>query len=147
MGTMRGAVNECTEPNAMEALLPAGVFVGARESQRPVWNVRAVGFISRPERVADLIACLEGPVTDLLRQIRGFASAIVLQSHKEERSVLVLTFWETKTQAMKNCWEQLSAMRELISPLVDVRTKVQTFQASVPYVATEIETRKASGTS
>lgn len=144
---MQGAVNECTEANAMEALLPAGVFVGARESQRPVWNVRAVGFISRPERVADLTACLEGPVTDLLRQIRGFASAIVLQSHKEERSVLVLTFWETKAQAMKNCWEQLSAMRELISPLVDVRTKVQTFQASVPYAAAEIESRKASGTS
>jgi hypothetical protein len=136
---MIGALNECTEPKATEVLLPAGVFVGARESQRPVWNVRAVGFISKPERVADLTACLEGPVTGLLREVRGFASAIVLQSHQEGRSVLVLTFWETKAQAMTNRWEQLSAVRELISPLVDVRTKVQTFQASVPYAAAETE--------
>ena len=116
---MHGALNECTEPKATEVLLPAGVFVGARESQRPVWNVRAVGFIARPEKVAELTVCLEGPVTRLLREVRGFASAIVLQSHQEGRSVLVLTFWEMKAQAMKNCWEQLSAVRELISPLVE----------------------------
>jgi hypothetical protein len=139
---MHGAPGQCIESNAAEALLPAGVFVGARESQRPIWNVRAVGFIARPERVAELTACLEGPVTRLLREVRGFASAIVLQSHQEGRSVLVLTFWETKAQAMKNCWEQLSTVRQLVSPLVDVRTKVQTFQASVPYAAADTESRE-----
>jgi hypothetical protein len=139
---VHGVLAECIESNAAEVLLPAGVFVGARESQRLIWNVRAVGFISRPERVAELTACLEGPVIGLLRDVRGFASAIVLQSHREGRSVLILTFWETKAQAMKNRWEQLSTVRELVSPLVDVRTKVQTFQASVPYAAAGTENRE-----
>jgi heme-degrading monooxygenase HmoA len=69
---------------------------------------------------------------DYLKLAHGFSSAVVLTSHKEPRLVLVLTFWQTEMQAKNNCWEHAPAVRKLVRPLIDLCSKVQTYEAAVP---------------
>lgn len=64
----------------------------------------------------------------LLRQIAGFRGAVVLRAHKEGRNVTVLTFWKTEAQATQTCWEEFSAVCQMLYPLVDACTRVQTFE-------------------
>ena len=108
-----------------------GCTRGVQGDYRPTQatsNIRAVGFIAKPTNIHDLTASMKGQLIKLLRQAPGFAGAIILHAHKESRNVTVLTFWETEMQATDTCWEQFQAVRKLIAPLVDVCTKVQTFQ-------------------
>ena len=90
-------------------------------------NIRAAGFIAKPESVHDLTRCINGPLMGLLRDIAGFSGAVVLRAHKEDRNVTVLTFWKTEAQAVQTCWEEFSAVCQMLYPLVDVCTRVQTF--------------------
>ena len=94
-------------------------------------NIRAAGFIARPDSVDDLANCINGPLMRLLRQIAGFSGAVVLRAHRESRSVTVLTFWKTEAQAMQTCWEEFSAVCQMLYPLVDVCTRVQTFHGTM----------------
>ncbi len=94
-------------------------------------NLRAVGYIAKPEEVNKLTGCIKGRLINILREIPGFNGAVILHSHKEWRRVMVLTFWKTETQATQTCWEDFSAVCELIYPLVDVCTRVQTFRGSL----------------
>jgi hypothetical protein len=93
-------------------------------------HVRAVGFIAKPEAAAELAQCLEGPLMTLLREMPGFRGAVILHSHNEWRNVTVLTFWRTEDQSMRTGWEDTTRVSDLIYPLVDVRTRVQTFQGT-----------------
>lgn len=93
-------------------------------------NVRSVGFIARPDAVEQLRRCIESRIMKLLREVPGFCGAIVLHSHKESRSLTVLSFWKTEMQAVQTTWEQLSAVCDLIYPLIDACTKVQTFHGA-----------------
>jgi hypothetical protein len=95
-------------------------------------NARGVEFIAKPGRFHDLRSCIRHKVMDYLKDAHGFSSAVVLTSHKEPRLVLVLTFWKTETQARNNCWEHAPAVRKLVQPLIDVCSKVQTYEAAVP---------------
>lgn len=95
-------------------------------------NARGVEFIAKPGRIQDLRICIRDKVTDYLRVAPGFSSAVVLTSHKEPRLVLVLTFWQTEMQARTNCWEHAPVVRKLVQPLIDVCSKVQTYEAAVP---------------
>lgn len=94
-------------------------------------NIRAAGFIAKPESVDDLTRCINGPLMGLLCQIAGFRGAVVLRAHKESRNVTVLTFWKTETQAMQTCWEEFSAVCQMLYPLVDVCTRTQTFHGTM----------------
>jgi hypothetical protein len=94
-------------------------------------NIRAAGFIAKPESVDDLTRCINGPLMKLLRQTTGFSGAVVLRAHKESRSVTVLTFWKTEAQAMQTCWEDFSAVCQMLYPLVDLCTRVQTFHGTM----------------
>ena len=94
-------------------------------------NIRAAGFIAKPESVDDLASCINGPLIRLLRQIAGFSGAVVLRAHKESRNVTVLTFWKTETQATQTCWEEFSAVCQMLYPLVDVCTRTQTFHGTM----------------
>src|ERR1700730_9002004 len=67
-------------------------------------NARGVEFIAKPGKIQDLRNCIRDRVMEHLKLATGFSSAIVLTSHKEQRLVLVLTFWATETQARNNCW-------------------------------------------
>jgi hypothetical protein len=116
-----------------------------KKAARLIWNVRAVGFISKPERVRELAECTEGPLAQLLNQVPGFVGVMTFNSHKEWRSMLVLTFWETEGQATKNRWEEFSAVRSLVSPLIDACTKVQTFETVLPHFLGRDEDRASTG--
>jgi hypothetical protein len=94
-------------------------------------NIRAVWLIAKPERSANLGAALKGPLLGLLESAPGFAGSMVLYAHKESRSVMVLTFWGKSAQAINTCWEEFSAVRRLLSPLVDVCTKVQVYEGEI----------------
>lgn len=95
-------------------------------------NARAVEFIAKPGRIRSLRGCIRERVMEFLKLQRGFSSAIILTSHKEPRLVLVITFWNTEKQATGNCWETAPALRKVLGSLVDVCTKVQTYEAAVP---------------
>jgi hypothetical protein len=108
------------------------LFGADREAAQAMSNIRAVGFIAKPENVSDLAKCLGGPIMKLLRQAPGFAGAIILSSHAERRKVTVLSFWDTQAQATRTRWEDFTSVCNLIYPLVDACTRVQTFQGMLP---------------
>jgi hypothetical protein len=107
-------------------------------------NARGVEFIAKPGRIQDLRNCILDKVMDYLRVAHGFSSAVVLTSHKEPRLVLVLTFWKTEMQARNNCWEHALAVRKMVQPLIDVCSKVQTYEASIPK-SSGMEMRETEG--
>ncbi|HEY6467606.1 MAG TPA: hypothetical protein VIY69_16510 [Candidatus Acidoferrales bacterium] len=115
-------------PWTMEEPFAAMAF--GRGAGRLASSVRSVGFIARPDAVRELMTCIEGRMMKLLQKVPGFSGAIVLHSHKESRSVSVLSFWKTETQAIHTSWETFSAVCDLIYPLVDACTKVQTFHGA-----------------
>jgi hypothetical protein len=126
------AINDSFEIQLADAFFESENFAQGRETVRMTRNVRSVGFISKPGQTQELKNCLEGPLIDRLRQAPGFAGAMVLHAQKESRNLWLLTFWDAENQAANNCWEEFPAVRKLLSPLIDVCTKVQTFQATVP---------------
>jgi hypothetical protein len=100
---------------------------------QPASNIRSVGFIARPDAVNELTICIERQVMNLLREAPGFGGAIVLRSPRESRSVTVLSFWKTEMQAIQTSWEQFSGVCDLIYPLIDACTKVQTYHGAFVY--------------
>jgi hypothetical protein len=97
-----------------------------------VLNARAVEFIAKPGRVQHLRNCIRQEVADLLQQQIGFIALLVLTSHKEPRLIQVLSFWDTAGQSTENRWEELPAVRRIVSPLIDVRGKVHSYEAALP---------------
>jgi hypothetical protein len=97
-----------------------------------VLNARAVEFVAKPGRVDHLRNCIRQEVADLLEQQIGFIALLVLTSHKEPRLVQVLSFWDTAGQSNENRWEELPATRRILSPLIDVRGKVHSYEAALP---------------
>ena len=107
-------------------------------------NARGVEFIAKPGRIKDLRDCIRHQVMDCLELGNGYSGALVLTSHKEPRLVLVITFWRTELQARNNCWEHAPAVRRLVAPLIDVCSKVQTYEAALPALR-QSETREPDG--
>jgi hypothetical protein len=71
---------------------------------------------------------------DHLKKQRGFAGVIVLCSVKEPRLILVMSFWKSEKDA-GNRWESSAAVLKMVSPLIDVCTRVHTYQAAMPSFA------------
>ena len=126
------AIKDSFKIRSADALLESESFTRGRRTVRMTRNVRSLGFISKPGQIQELKTCIEGPLIDCLGQVPGFAGAMVLHAQKESRNLVVLTFWEAESQAANNCWEEFSTVRKLLFPLIDVCTKVQTFQATLP---------------
>jgi len=129
---MEMAADDSSETPPADALLESARFAHGKDTVRMTGHVRSAGFISKPGQIQELKTCLEGRLTGVLRQTPGFVGAMILHAQKQSRSLWVLTFWETADQAASNCWEEFTAVRRLLSPLIDVCTKVQTFQATLP---------------
>lgn len=121
-----------SETKLGEALFDDESFTHEKEMARITRNIRSVGFISKPGETQELKGCIEGPVLDHLRKVPGFAGLMILHAQKESRNLWVLSFWEAESQAANTCWEEFPAVRELLSPLIDICTKVQTFEATLP---------------
>jgi hypothetical protein len=95
-------------------------------------NARAVEFIAKPGRIRELRICIRENVLEFLKLQHGFSSAMVLTSHKEPRLILVLTFWKTEKAATNSHWENARAVRKMLDSLIDVCTRVHTYEAALP---------------
>lgn len=137
-------IDDSSETHPSDSLWESKSLAHGRDTVRMTSHIRSVGFISKPGQIQELKTCLQGPLIDALRQTRGFAGAMILHGQKESRSLWVLTCWETDDQAANNCWEEFPAIRKLLSPLIDVCTKVQTFQATLPQLAESYSQGKAA---
>jgi len=65
-----------------------------------------------------------------LKKQRGFAGAILLSSLKEPRLILVMSFLAEKRKRA-NRWETSATVVKMILPLINVCTRVQTYEATL----------------
>jgi len=131
MSYVEMVMDDSSEAELAEVLFEGEGFTQGRESVRITRNIRSVGFIAKPGETQGLKSCIEGPVLDHLRKVPGFAGMMILHAQKESRNLWVLSFWEEESQAATTCWEEFPAIRKLLSTLIDVCTKVQTFEATL----------------
>jgi antibiotic biosynthesis monooxygenase len=93
-------------------------------------NARVVEFIAKPEKTDELRGLLCQAVTSLLGDRTGFIRSIVLSTHEEPRRVVMITFWSTE-RTVHDPWEEAPLVRELLSPLIDVWSRTQTYQVDL----------------
>jgi hypothetical protein len=105
---------------------------GALEFQ--MLNARCVEFVAQAGKIHKLRDCVQGRLMDYLKKQRGFAGAVILSSLKEPRLILVMSLWKGEKDA-GNRWETSPAVLRLISPMIDVCTRVHTYEAALPNVA------------
>lgn len=132
MAYLEMAVDDSSATQLGETFFEGEGFTRAREGVRITRNIRSVGLISKPGRTQELKQRLEGPVLDHLRAVPGFGGAMILHTQKESRNLWVLTFWDAEDRAAATRWEESPGVRALLSPLIDVCMKVQTFEATFP---------------
>jgi hypothetical protein len=94
-------------------------------------QARVVEFIAKPERTDELRGLLCKVVTPLFRDRTGFIRSIVLTTYEEQRRVVLITFWSTKERALRDPWEETPMVRELLSPLIDVWSKIRNYKVDV----------------
>jgi hypothetical protein len=97
-------------------------------------HARSVELVAQPGKTRELGSCVRGALMDHLKKQRGFAGVIVLSSVKEPRLILVMSFWKSEKDA-GNRWETSAAVLKMVSPLIDVCTRVHTYQAAMPSFA------------
>jgi quinol monooxygenase YgiN len=89
-------------------------------------DARVVEFIAKPQKTDELRVLLRQAVTPLLQDRSGFVRSMVLTTHEEQRRVVVITFWSTEEHTVRDPWEETPRVRELLSPLIDARSKTRT---------------------
>ena len=94
-------------------------------------NARVVEFIAKPRKTEKLRNILCQAVTPLLRDQTGFIRTVILTKHEERRRVVMITFWNTKEQAVSDAWEEIPVVRGLLSPLVDAWSSARTYEADL----------------
>jgi len=94
-------------------------------------NARVVEFIAKPEKTDELRGLLCRAVTPLLRDRTGFIRSIVLTTHGQQRSVVMITLWSTEEHAMRDPWEETPLLRKLLSPLIDVWSRARTYKVDL----------------
>ena len=93
-------------------------------------NALLVEFIAKPGNVELLEECVRVQIMDFLNRQKGFAGAIILNSHQERRLILVVSFWTTQRIAEENCWERSRVVRQASGSLIDVCSRVHTYGAA-----------------
>lgn len=107
-------------------------------------NVRVVEFIAKPQKVQYLEDCVRGEIMEFLNQQNGFSGAMILNSHQERRLILVVSFWATQRMAAENSWESSRIVRQTVGSLIDVCSRVHTYEAEL---ANSIEFRQENDNS
>jgi hypothetical protein len=111
------------------------VWNAAETPKTPSWvapetlNARLVEFIAKPGKVELLEEFVRGQIMEFLSRQRGFAGAIILNSHQEQRLILVVSLWATKRMSEENCWERSRVVRQVVGCLIDVCSRVHTYEA------------------
>jgi heme-degrading monooxygenase HmoA len=93
-------------------------------------NARLVEFIAKPGNAELLEECVRTQIMNFLNRQKGFAGAIILNSHQERRLILVVSFWTTQRIAEENCWERSRVVRQAAGALIDVCSRVHTYGAA-----------------
>jgi len=101
------------------------------QAATPTLNARVVEFIAKPGKVQQLEDCVRGQIMEFLGRQRGFSGAIILKSHQERRAVMVVSFWTTERFATENHWERSRVVRQTAGFLIDVCSRVRTYEAAL----------------
>jgi hypothetical protein len=113
------------------AIWTAGKTSKSHRQTGPVTlNARVVEFIAKPGKVRHLEDCIRGQIMGFLNRQIGFSGTIILNSHKEPRLILVVSFWTTQQMAAENCWEKSRVVRLSAGSLIDVCSRVNTYEAA-----------------
>lgn len=110
----------------------AALMESSRNGSSSPLNVRAVEFIARPGKGMELQECLRSKVLEFLKKKNGFAGAVILSAHKESRLIAVLSFWDSQSEATENNWEDSTLVQQALIHLIDVCSKVHTYEAEIP---------------
>jgi hypothetical protein len=94
-------------------------------------HARSVELVAQPGKIRELGNCVRGALMEYLKRQKGFAGVIVLSSVKEPRLILVMSFWKAEKDAASR-WESSAAVLKMVTPLIDVCTRVHTYQAAMP---------------
>jgi hypothetical protein len=94
-------------------------------------NARVVEFIAKPEKTDELRTLVYNAVTPLLRDRTGFIRSIVLTGLEEQRRVLVITLWSTEERTVRDTWEEMPLVRELLLPLIDASSRTRSYKVDL----------------
>jgi hypothetical protein len=94
-------------------------------------HARSVELVAHPGKTRELGSYVRGALMEHLKKQRGFAGAIILSSVKEQRLIVVMSFWKAEKDAA-NRWESSATVLKMVTPLIDVCTRVHTYQAAMP---------------
>lgn len=95
----------------------------------PTLNARVVEFIAKPGKVELLDEYVRGEIVEYLNRQKGFAGAIILNSHQEQRLILVVSLWTDKRLSEETCWEKSRVVHQAAGFLIDVCSRVHTYHA------------------
>lgn len=98
-------------------------------------HVRAVEFIAKPGKNAELRNAIASSVLPFLAEQPGFKNSFILTPHREPRLVLVLSFWESELDSRETTWESAPGIQRTVLPLLDSFSRVRTYEAMFPEVA------------
>lgn len=116
-------------PFPWEAQEPRGAFDMATA------HVRAVEFIAKPGKNAELRKVIASSVLPFLAQQPGFKNSFILTPHREPRLVLVFSFWESELDSRETTWESAPEIQRTVLPLLDSFSRIRTYQAMFPEVS------------
>lgn len=102
----------------------------SEESEHGFLNAESIEFIAKPGKSEQLRAYLRDHVTPLLQKRAGFINTILLTSHSEPRRLVAISFWSTSEQAERAMWEEIPLLSDLLAPLADSCSRVQTFRVA-----------------
>jgi quinol monooxygenase YgiN len=88
---------------------------------------RVVEIRTKTGKFRDFSASLNDEVLPLLRKQPGFIDEITLISNTEPDHILALSFWHSEADAERYNREQFPTVTELISPLLETKPNVKTY--------------------
>ena len=88
---------------------------------------RVVEIRTKLGKTRDFSATLNEKVLPILRKQPGFVDEITLVSTTEPDRVLALSFWQSEADAEKYNREQYHMVTQILTPLLNIPPRVQTF--------------------
>ena len=88
---------------------------------------RVVEIRTKQGKNREFSTMLNEKVLPILRKQPGFVDEITLVSNTEPDRVLALSFWQSEADAERYNREQYPRVTEILTPLIDLPPRVQTF--------------------
>jgi heme-degrading monooxygenase HmoA len=88
---------------------------------------RFVEVTTRPGKARELSGIISGEVLSILKSYPGFVDEMILISDQKPNHLLALSFWESKADAEKYNQEGFPRVTEIIRPMIEGISRVETF--------------------